>query len=188
MKILQPGMAKQFLSVFLSHITAVLLLAAFMFTFVAAVMNKPAVYAAVSVLMSLMYFFGLYFKGSELARRDKLSYTTTSVYLLKGAVLSLPVIVWNFVLWLLYIFAWNFLTIDGQFFSFTGIFYNILYVVNTFMFSGLATIESGYVEWYAHMLIYIVPVVAVTVGYIAGMYDFSVLDKLSPYIYENKNK
>ena len=188
MKIFQEGMAKQFLSVFLSHITAVLLLAAFMFTFVAAVMNKPTVYAAVSVLMSLMYFFGLYSKGNELARRDKLSYTTTSVYLFKGAVLSLPVIVWNFVLWLLYIFAWNFLTLDGQLFSFTGIFYNILYVLNTFMFSGLTTIEGGYVEWYAHLFIYIVPIAALTIGYIAGMYDFSIFEKLAPYIYEKKKK
>lgn len=188
MKIFQPGMAKQFLSALLSHITTIMLLAVFMFMFVAVVMDKPAIYAAVSVLMSLIYFFGLYSKGSEFARRDKLSYTTTSVYLFKGTILSLPIVVWNFVLWLLYIFAWNFLTIDGQLFSFTGIFYNILYVFNTFMFSGLAKISNGYVDWYAHLLIYLVPVVALTIGYIAGVYDFSIAEKLAPFIYEKKKK
>lgn len=188
MKIFQPGMAKQFLSTLISHITIVMLLAMFMFMFVALVMNKPVVYTAVSVLMSLIYFFGLYSKGGELAHRDKLSYTTTSVYFFKGTVLSLSVLVWNFVLWLLYIFAWNFLTIDGQLFSFTGIIYNILYVLNTFMFSGFAEISCGYVEWHAHLLIYLVPVVALTLGYIAGIYDFSIAEKLAPFIYEKKKK
>ena len=181
-------MAKQFLSVLLSHIITVMLLALFLFMFVALIMDKPAIYTLVSVFMSLIYFFGLYSKGIELAHRDKLSYTTTSVYLFKGAVLSLSIMVWNFVLWLLYIFAWNFLTIDGQLFSFTGIFYNILYVFNTFMFSGLAKISNGYVDWYAHLLIYLVPLVALTLGYIAGIYDFSIVEKLSPFIYEQKKK
>lgn len=187
-KLFQPGMSKQFLSAFLSHITAVGLLAVFVFTFAAIALNKPTLYAIVSVFMSLMYFFGLYSKASDIARRDKLSYTTTSVYLFKGALLSVPILVWNFVLWLLYIFAWNSLTINGQLFSFSGVFYNILYVINTFMFSGLAEISGGNVEWHAHLLIYIVPVVALTLGYIAGVYDFSLAEKLAPFMYEKKKK
>lgn len=181
-------MARQFLSVFLSHIVSVVLMAAFAFMFVAMIMDKPAAYTATSVVMSLIYFAALYSKGHELAGRDKLSYTTTSTYLFKGAVLSLPVLVWNFVLWLLYIFAWNCLTLDGMLSSATGIIYNIVYVLNTFMFSGLAEISGGKIAWHAHLYIYLIPFFAVTLGYIAGVYNFTIIEKLSPYIYEKKKK
>lgn len=187
-KIFQQGMARQMLSVLVSHMVFVLIVSVFMFMLVASVMDKPVLYMAVSVLMSVMYFFGLYAKGKEIAGRDKLSYTTTSTYLFKGSVLSLSVLVWNFVLWLLYVYAWKFLTLNGQLFSFSGIFYNIIYVFNTFMFSGFAEISGGKVEWYAHLLIYLVPLAAVTIGYIAGVYDFSVMEKVAPFVYEKKKK
>lgn len=181
-------MARQMWSVLVSHIVCVLVLAIFMFMLVASVMDKPTLYQAVSLLMTAVYFFGLYAKGKEIAGRDKLSYTTTSVYLFKGAVLAVPVLVWNFVLWLLYVFAWKALTLNGQLFSFSGVFYNIIYVFNTFMYSGFAEISGGSVEWYAHILIYIVPLAAVTIGYIAGVYDLSLMEKIAPFVYEKKKR
>ncbi len=179
-------MGKQIWSLLSTHMISVLVIAAFGFMITVSIMDKPVLYTLASFVMTALYFSSIYQKAWELAHQDKMSATTTSVYMLKGAVLSVGVAVFNLVLWLIYLFAWNYLTIDGSLASLTGIIYNLLYVVNTFAYSGFAEISHGFVAPNGHLLIYLVPLLASTFGYIAGVYDFTLSSKLMPLVYEKK--
>ena len=187
-KIIQPGMGSQFMSLVTSHIFIAILGAMFSFSIFTWVFDKPIAEFIFSVVFTLIYFSVIYSRAWSIAGRDKKTYTETSVYMAKGAVLSIGVLILNLILWLCYKMAWQFMTIDGSLATWTGIFYNVLYVFNTFMYMGFINLHNGTMNWYGHIIIYLVPVAASTLGYIAGVADFTFADKLMPFMYEQKKK
>ncbi|MBQ7794585.1 MAG: hypothetical protein IJ366_08740 [Clostridia bacterium] len=179
-------MFKQITDVLMTHIYTVVIGTVMGFMFMTWLIDKPIGYTIFSAVFTLIYFSAIYSKAWECAERDKKPFTPTSVYLFKGAVLSVGILVFNVVLWAAYLFAWRSLTIDGAMVTATGIIYNVLYVINTFMYSGFVKITQGVVPWQAHLIIMLVPLVASTIGYIAGVKNFTLSDKLMPFIYEKK--
>lgn len=187
-KIFQTGMLKQVMGLVSTHAISVMIITIFGFGFMSWMLEKPTLYAICCIIMTLIYFSAIYSKAWDAAARDKKPYTETSVYIFKGAVLAAGILILNLLLWLGYIFAWTFLIIDGYLSSATAIIYNILYVINTFMYSGFVTISEGHTAWYGYLFIYLVPLIASTIGYIAGVHDFTLSDKLMPFIYDNSKK
>lgn len=170
----------------LSHVYVVVLCGVFGLGAMWWVLDKPVWEAVFSVIASLIYFSAIYNKAWECAARDRKPYTETSPYLFKGAVLSVGVLILNLILWLCYKMAWAFLTIDGSLATYTGVLYNVLYIFNTFMYTGFINLNQGAMSWYAHIIIYVVPVAAAVTGYIAGLHDFMLTEKLTPFIYEKR--
>lgn len=78
------------------------------------------------------------------------------------------------------------MTIDGSLATYTGVLYNVFYIFNTFMYTGFLDLANGHMNGYGHIVIYIVPLAASTIGYIAGLADYTLVDKLMPFMYEKK--
>ncbi len=186
MKVFQEGMMKQVMKLLKLHIYTAAVGTLFGMMFLGVVSLKSSMYTAFSVLFTVIYFIVIYIRAWECAIYDKKQYSTTSVYLLKGAVLTIGIIACNFVLWLLYAFSWKYLSIDGMIATTTGTIYNMIYVVYTFMYAGFAKITQGVVSLSAHLLIILVPLVASTLGYIAGAKNISISEKILPFVYEKK--
>ena len=185
-KIFQPGMFKQIMSMVASNAVGIFLCSVLYFICMFWSADKPFWAAVMSGILTLIYFSEIYQKAWACAERDNKSYTETTPYLFKGTVLSIGILVYYLIIWLLYIFTWNALTIDGSIATWTGLIYNVIYVLSTIMYTGFSTPASGNVAWFVQLLIYIVPVIASTLGYIAGEKGFMLTEKLIPFIYEKK--
>ncbi len=188
MKIFQQGTVKQIMGVLLSHVYVVLIGTVFVLGMMWWILDKPVWEAVFSVLFTLLYFSVIYHRSWEYAAHDKKPYVEMTPYKAKGAVLSIGILILNLILWVAYEFAWNFMTIDGSLATYTGIIYNVMYIFNTFMYTGFIELANGTMNWYGHIIIYAVPITASTLGYIAGLADFTLSDKLMPFIYEKKKK
>lgn len=186
MKIFQPGMAKQIFSQVLSHFYVVLIGVVFGFTLMTWILGKPVYEAVFSVIFTLLYFLMVYKSAWEIAAHDKKPYVDMQPYMFKGAVLSIGILILNLVLWIMYKYAWSVMTIDGALATYTAIFYNVIYVFNTFMYTGFIHLSEGHMSWYGHIIIYAVPIAASTLGYIAGLREFTFMDKLMPFMYEKR--
>ncbi len=186
MKIFQQGMFSQIMSIVVAHVFTVIIGAVFGFSLMWWILDKPVWEAVFSVVFTLFYFSVIYRRAWDCASRDKKTYTSTSPYLLKGAVLAIGVFILNILLWIAYVFAWNFLTIDGSLATLTGILYNVLYIFDTFMYTGFINLSNGSMPLYAHIIIILVPTIASALGYIAGLREFLITEKLMPFIYEKR--
>lgn len=185
-KIFHPGIFRQITAMIVSHIVGVFMCSVLYFICMFWSADKPFWAAVMSAILTLVYFSEIYSKAWSCAERDKKPYTETFVYPLKGTVLSIGIVLFCLVMWLLYKFTWHFLVIDGAIATLTGFLYNVVFVLNTIMYTGFSAPDSGNIVWYVHLLIYTVPVLASTLGYIAGVKGFMITEKLTPFIYEKK--
>lgn len=188
MKIFQQGIVKQILGQTMSHVFIVLIGTVFGLGAMWWILDKPVWEAVFSVFFTLFYFSIVYRKAWDYASHDKKPYVEMTPYKAKGAVLSIGILLLNLILWIAYKFSWTFMTIDGSLATYTGVFYNVAYIFNTFMYVGFINLSNGSMNWYGHIIIYAVPLAASTLGYIAGLKDFTLSDKLMPFIYEKKKK
>lgn len=188
MKIFQEGMLKQVWGLVVTHLYSVIISALFGFGVMWWIIDKPVLSKIFSVVCMLIYFSAVYSAAWNAADRDRKPYTTTEQYFFKGAVLSVGILAVNLILWLLCKFSWTYLTIDGALASYTAILYNVLFVFDTFIYTGFIKLTNGSMVWYGHILIYLLPLAAAFCGYIAGMRDFTLSDKLMPFIYEKRKK
>lgn len=187
-KIFQPGMFKQIMSMVASNIIGVFLCSVLYFICMLWSADKPFWAAVMSGILTLIYFSEIYSKAWACAERDHKSYTETTPYFFKGTVLSIGILVYYLLIWLLYKFTWHFLTIDGSIATLTGLLYNVVFILSTIMYTGFSAPEMGTLSLSAHLLIYLVPLIASTLGYIAGHKDFMLTEKLIPFIYEKKKE
>lgn len=181
-------MLRQIMSLVKSHTFSALLCGVFGFGMMWWILDKPILEIIFSVFAALLYFSAIYSRARDCASRDRKPYSEASPYLLKGAVLSLGIVILNLILWLCYEMAWKYLTIDGSLATYSGVFYNVIYIFNTFMYTGFINLDKGSMAWYGHIIIYAVPIAAASAGYIAGLHDFLLTEKLTPFIYEKRKK
>lgn len=156
--------------------------------FLTSVVVNPTYKIIFTVIAAIIYAMSIYSKAWEFAGRDKKTTTETEVSVYKGPVLPLGAIVISALLLLGYLFAWRYLTIDGTLATATAFLYNAVYVITTFTFSGILGLQNGSASVVGHIVMYIIPIVASTLGYIAGMKGFTIGDKLLPMMYEKKKK
>ena len=187
MKVFQQGTFRQIMSVLVSHIYVVVIGSVFGLGAMWWIIDKPVWGKVFSFFVTLFYFSVIYSKAWDTAAHDKKPYVDMQPYMLKGAVLSIGILSFSLLLWLLYKMAWTFLVIDASLATYTGVIYNVMQIFNTFMYTAFIGLEKGTMNWYAHIIIYLVPLAACTLGYIAGMKDFTIMDKLMPFVYEKRN-
>ncbi len=139
-----------------------------------------------SALSLIAYFCALYTKGTKIARQDRRESSTTKPFALKGVVLAAGLGAATFFLWLLYIMAWNFMTIDGSIAGYSGVVYNFGFMLWTFCYHGFLGLFKGGVHWYMHIVIYVFPAIALGIGYFAGMKEFSFTESVNKRMYEKE--
>jgi len=138
-----------------------------------------------SLLCMTIYAVALYMKAHAIATHDHKGYARTKMYPLKGVVLGFIIAASTFVLWCGYRVVW--ITNPGD--SLVGIWrsaYNAVFLFYTFIYNGIMVPYKGGMFWYAHIIIYVLPVLSAGLGYFAGYKKFSLYEKMMPYMYEKK--
>ena len=149
-------------------------------------MSKNIWQQLISSAFIIAYACVMYSKGERLAKRDKYSVSTLKPYPLKGVVLSLSVSAITFLLWLCFYITWNYMSIDGSIEGVSGIIFNMLFMVWTYMYNGIMGAYHGGIHWYAHVLMYLVPTLSLGIGYFAGYKDFDISEKIDESMYERE--
>lgn len=150
------------------------------------IIANPVGNAIFTGIMMVIYFFSIYGAASNCALRDLKPYTEEEPYPWKGLLLPVGIILATLALWGLYQAAWHFMTIDGNLATITGIACNVIFVVWTFMYNALMGLQNGGMNWYAYVVVLVVPVAASGLGYYAGYRGFDLYDKLMRFVYEKK--
>lgn len=178
----------QFKSVIWSHLYISLISAAFSLGAFWWFITQDFWKELLSIVFTIIYFCVLYSKGSKIGKHDKRGYAQQKAYPAKGLVLSLSIVAITLLLLVLYKVSWNFMTIGGSISTYTGVFYNFIFIIWTFPFQGLMGISNGYIHWFGYFIIFIVPIISVSLGYLAGFHKFSIHDKVTSIVYEKKDK
>lgn len=127
---------------------------------------------------ALLYFSMIYSEAWNVAKRDKKPYSPNKPYFFKGLVLGLLGSTVNIILCILFFIA------KAGFFNFNIM--NVIYRVWMVMFLGFLDAfgeTSSAVFW----MVLLVKPVAGFLGYIAGLHNFSISDKIITWINYNKS-
>lgn len=139
-----------------------------------------------SIICTAIYFVMMMSRAQRIAERDRHGWSEEKAYPLKGFVLAVAPVLTTFILWAIYFFTWNCLTIDNSVYGLPGILYNVIFTVWTFPFGGITGLYQGYMMWYGHILIYAVPAFAVILGYWLGYKKIRLEDRLDSMMYEKE--
>lgn len=186
LKIFREGIFGHILSVAGVHLLTSLTIGVVGIVFVPSALTYSVFSAIFTIMAIVICFAAVYTRAWQIAEADKKAAGEEKLPAYKGTVLSAGAIVISLVLLGGYIFAWRFLTIDGSLATATGYIYNIVYILTTFAFNPLLGLDKGDVSIIGHLVMYVIPVIASTLGYIAGLKGFTISDKLMPMIYEKK--
>lgn len=133
-----------------------------------------------------IYFCMMYTKGTKIASQDRRESSATKSYALKGVVLGIALGAVTFLLWLLYRMTWLYMTIDGGISGYSGVVYNFVFMIWTFCYHGFLGLFKGGMYWYMHIAIYVFPILALGLGYFAGMKEFSFTAAFNKRLYEKE--
>lgn len=147
------------------------------------------VYSVVSMLASFLF---VYADASKIAQDDIKSHHQYEHYPLKGLVMGIvPLIVTALLilLWqMTYLPFFHSLIGKSQIASSVFMIMQTIFVGYTFPFRAFMSIVNNHVNWWAYLLIFLWPLMSGTVGYIAGIYHFSIYHKIFfPFVYKKKD-
>lgn len=180
--------ASQLLKIIKTHfITAAIIFIVGMFIFPNIFVSK--IFNLIfSIVATVIYFFAMYNSANSIVQRDKKSYTPETPYKYKGLLLPFGLLLVTVFLYLLYCITWKFITINGQLFSFSGFFNNIIFTLWTFPFSAFIDLKNGVMNIFGCILVVILPFVACFLGYLAGYVGYDITATLYRFIYNTDKK
>lgn len=138
-----------------------------------------------SMIFTVVYFMVLYSKAWRTATYDKHPHVKTKSYPWKGLLLALGVVLSILFAWILMRMTWI-LPHDETKINIVGMVLNAVFVLWTYPFNGIQCVYQGGIHWYAHIIMYGVPILACTIGYFAGYHEVRITDKITPLFYEKK--
>ncbi len=141
----------------------------------------------VSVLYVIIYFSVLYIMGWRFAHHDIQPHNKENGHILKGFLISISILLLNFILWVGYWFSWKYLSIDGALATSTGLIYNLLFVFDTVFISSIGEVSGGKINLLGNLLLYLIPFFSVGFGYITGFKNISFDGKFDSLVYEKKD-
>lgn len=187
-KIKTKGLSRQILSCAGSHLFIALVTSAFGFGAFWWFLTQSNWKEIFSIICTVIYIIVLFLKGQKIALHDKKSYSDETPFWFKGILLAIGPILITFIIWLLYRMTWVYMAIDNNISGYTGIIYNISFILWTFPFNGLICPFQGGIFWYGHIIIYVVPLISLFFGYAAGYKGINIYEKILPLMYEKKKK
>lgn len=177
----------QFANIFLAHLEAI----GISFVFLAAafylLMTKYIFREILSVIFMTVYFGVVYSRAHKFATLDKKPYTKTRPSLLKSIMFGLMLSFSFFVVWGIYKLMWINFGQEGMLSSVGAGIYSIFFWIYTIPFNGIMGLAKGHIMWYALLSMFLVPVLATTLGYWAGLKNFRLMDKIGNLAYEKED-
>ena len=146
--------------------------------------DKHIVKEILSVVFITVYFGIVYSRAHKFASLDKKEYTHTKPSLIKGALFGAVISLTYAVVLLIYWLIWKYTSVDGVISSVPAWIYSIIFWFYTIPYSGIMGLAHGQMMWYSVLLMLIVPILASTLGYFAGLKGFKLMDKMAVAIYE----
>lgn len=136
----------------------------------------------------LLYALFLYQNARSIAEYDLKSYSTTKAYPYKGFLLSLAMPTLNLIVWLLMEFLQTLTPVGAQIPSVATIAGNAVFLIWTFAYNELFSVNVTNVYWYVHIAMYLTPVFFTTLGYFAGYKKWDLSGRFDFLVYEKKKK
>ena len=138
-----------------------------------------------SGIFILIYMLVLYSKSADIAKHDRQEYSKEVPYAAKGFLLPIGIFVVGTLFYVLYSITWKCNIIDTT----SGFVNNALFVVWTFVYTGLANLSNGHISLTAVIAFIIVPEIAAELGYFAGFKNFDLSEKVAEVVYDlDENK
>lgn len=141
-----------------------------------------------SVIAMFFYFIAIYNTSLEIAQNDKKSYTTENPHILKGLFLPVGYILTSILIYVLYFVTWKYMTVDNIIVGTSGIINNMIFVIWNYVYSGFISFSNGAMSPISYLITIIFPVIASFLGYLAGMKNFDITEKLNKAVYEEKEE
>lgn len=151
-------------------------------------MDKHIVKEILSVVFITTYFGIVYSRAHKFASLDKKEYTSTKPSLFKGFLFGTAIALTYAVFLAVYAVMWKYAGADGTINSVPAWIYSIIFWFYTIPYSGIMGLAHGKMTLYSQALMIAIPILASTLGYLAGLKGFVIMDKLSLAIYEKPDK
>lgn len=176
--------SKQFLKVLLSHMKALgIIFLVFYFMGIAFWAIHDIVTAIMEILILVVYVIFMASAGKTCAVNDMKKEAKTKAFAAKGVVLAIPVAVLNFAMWgaLQLVHA-------GQLSEIAKNVMQTIFFVWTVPYNIFLKPNGAQVRIIGQLLMYIVPFLTVGIGYISGIKQWDVYEKLDKVVFEQKRK
>ncbi len=178
----------QFLNMLLTNLKAIAICFVFFAGAFYGFSDKHIIKEILSVVFITIYFGIVYSRAHKFASLDKKEYTHTKPSLLKGALFGVAIAMTYAVILAAYRIMWNVAGTDGTISSIPAWIYSLVFWFYTIPYCGVMGLAHGQMMWYSEALMLIVPIAASTLGYLAGLNNFNLMDKFSLAIYEKSEK
>ncbi len=176
----------QFGSMLLQHITAVLISIVFESIACWYFLDKPVARYIVAGIFTFVYAAFIYSRARRLAVFDAKPYTPLQPQLkwgvLWGIAVSAAILIWIIIFRL----NWILFAVDGVMTNVFSIIINVLFYIWTAPYFGFMSDTGGQIPLFAGILMLVVPIVASTLGYYAGMKNFDIIAKLDSLTVEKR--
>ena len=139
-----------------------------------------------SVIAMFFYFIAIYTTSLEIAQNDKKNYTKEKPHILKGLFLPVGYILTSILIYVIYFITWKYMTIDNIIIGTSGIINNMIFVIWNYVYSGFISFSNGVMSPMSYLITAIFPIIASFLGYLAGMKNFDITEKLNKAVYEDK--
>ena len=150
--------------------------------------DKPGIKEILSIVFITMYFGIVYSRAHKFALLDTKDYTVTKPSLLKGFLFGVAISLTYAVFLIIYALMWKYAGVDGTINSVPAWIYSIVFWFYTIPYGGIMGLAHGQMMWYSEVLMLLIPILATTLGYLAGLKGFKLMDKMAGAIYEkNEN-
>lgn len=186
MKKLKYSVPGQMVLMIKTHFTtAVVFMILFLMT---ASMQKGIINTIFGIIGLLGYFLSIYAYSETAHKNDKLTVSPLTPKPLKGLLLPAFLIIANIIVILLYKLAWT-AGSDGK--SMTEIWSLILNIISLLWVSPyepLLGMAHGHIELKGYLIIFLTPIIASTLGYLAAYHNFDLSAKVHGFAYEKKKE
>ncbi len=184
----QINLRSQFLAVFIRHIFISGLAVVFGIGAFWWFLTQKTYNILYSCIFTCIYFGMMYSKCSRIAAHDLKGYAETKSYPLKGIVLVLPVILLTLALDILRLIMWKYMSDGTRLTGIPAVLSNAAFIMWTFPFNGIMAVHESAVSLAGRIALYGIPLISAFSGYFAGYKRFSLIEKLIPFMYEDKKK
>lgn len=137
-----------------------------------------------SLICIAVYMLDLYTRAEEIAKYDKKSYTGKISYPWKGILLPVGILGIWLLLFILYRVSWEYDIVSYN----SGFINNLLFIIWNYIYKGFLDFTNGSFNYYYIILVVLVPVTASGLGYLAGLKNFDLSQKVVKMVYEEKKE
>jgi hypothetical protein len=140
------------------------------------------------IVFTIIYAGMIYHNVRKLSVRDYKSYTPLKPSVFKGVMFGVCISLITLALFIMWKLVWINCSDDSGLVGGVAHICNVVFTFWTFPFFGLLGASEGNLTLFGQIIMYIVPILASTAGYLSGTYNIDLADKLQMSIYEKNQE